>query len=78
MCQGCQPMARGQKASELNFHHMAIKARSLGEWLPAAAGPLLKWMQHIPDLNRALGTSAVHTIKVLLVPRKARQPGHLL
>lgn len=46
-------MARGQEASELNFPHMVIKVPSLVEYLPATAGPLLKRMQYIPDLNKA-------------------------
>lgn len=71
-------MVRGQEAPELNSHHTAIKAPSLVECPPAAAGPVLKWMQYIPDLNGAPGTFAAHTTKVLLVPRTAGQPCHRL
>lgn len=75
---GWQPMAKGQEASELNFYHMVIKAPSLVKCLLAEAEPVLKRMQHIPDLYKAHGTSAMHTNNVPLVPRKARQSCHLL
>lgn len=66
-----------KRNQSLTFHYMVIKAPSVVKCLPAAAGPLLKWMQYVPDLNKASGTSASRTNEVLLVPRKARQPCHL-